>query len=352
MLHHRFRILFAALVLIASGQGWAAPDDDSADVAREGETQTGPKVTKTPVLKTFVPADYPETAKVNKKAGDVILALTIQEDGTVIDVEVVTSLGFGLDEAAVSAVQQFIFEPAEVDDRVAAVRIQYRYTFTLETVVETVAPTADEAKASGRLTGTLYLRGSREPLIGIEVKIGVDNVVLTNAEGRFVFEEVPVGEVIVDINDPELAPTTSKETILENQETDVTYYVPKKGFDDTVTVRAKRIKKEVVRRTVTVEEIRLIPGTNGDALGIVQNLPGAARTSFGSTELILRGGGLTQVYLNQQPIPLAFHFGGIRSTVASSLIDNIDIYPSNYGCLLYTSPSPRDRTRSRMPSSA
>ena len=29
------------------------------------------------------------------------------------------------------------------------------------------------------------------------------------------------------------------------------------------------------------------------------------------------------------------------------------LYPSLYeGCLLYTSPSPRDRTRSRMPSSA
>ena len=27
-------------------------------------------------------------------------------------------------------------------------------------------------------------------------------------------------------------------------------------------------------------------------------------------------------------------------------------YPSPQGCLLYTSPSPRDRTRSRMPSSA
>ena len=26
--------------------------------------------------------------------------------------------------------------------------------------------------------------------------------------------------------------------------------------------------------------------------------------------------------------------------------------PSNYGCLLYTSPSPRDRQKSRMPSSA
>ena len=29
-----------------------------------------------------------------------------------------------------------------------------------------------------------------------------------------------------------------------------------------------------------------------------------------------------------------------------------EIKPKNYTCLLYTSPSPRDRTRSRMPSSA
>ena len=29
-----------------------------------------------------------------------------------------------------------------------------------------------------------------------------------------------------------------------------------------------------------------------------------------------------------------------------------EVYASDRGCLLYTSPSPRDRTRSRMPSSA
>ena len=29
-----------------------------------------------------------------------------------------------------------------------------------------------------------------------------------------------------------------------------------------------------------------------------------------------------------------------------------EVWESLYGCLLYTSPSPRDRTRSRMPSSA
>ena len=31
---------------------------------------------------------------------------------------------------------------------------------------------------------------------------------------------------------------------------------------------------------------------------------------------------------------------------------NFDFSLQMYGCLLYTSPSPRDRTRSRMPSSA
>lgn len=309
----------------------ASNEVNAKGVSNSVPANQGPKVTKAPVLKTFVPAEYPDAAKSAGKAGDVILALTILEDGSVTDIEVVQTLGFGLDEAASDAVKKFIFEPAEIDNQVSAVRIQYRYTFTLEKVVESVAPPPSQIEKTGRLLGTLYLRGTRDPLVGIEVKIGETQSSFSDEEGKFLFDSVPVGKVEVEINDAAFEATFSKEEVFENQETDITYYIAKKGFDDTVTVRAKRIKKEVVRRTVTIEEIRLIPGTNGDALGIVQNLPGAARTSFGNTELILRGGGLTQVYLNQQPIPLAFHFGGIRSTVASALIDNIDIYPSNYG---------------------
>ena len=44
--------------------------------------------------------------------------------------------------------------------------------------------------------------------------------------------------------------------------------------------------------------------------------------------------------------------GGLKSIMVKSTIDgSIDKIDSD-GCLLYTSPSPRDRTRSRMPSSA
>jgi len=44
-----------------------------------------------------------------------------------------------------------------------------------------------------------------------------------------------------------------------------------------------------------------------------------------------------------------------RSTVESIPAADVQIIPSEQSiiiCLLYTSPSPRDRTRSRMPSSA
>ena len=39
-----------------------------------------------------------------------------------------------------------------------------------------------------------------------------------------------------------------------------------------------------------------------------------------------------------------------KETNINQIVDSLAQYPM--GCLLYTSPSPRDRTRSRMPSSA
>ena len=50
------------------------------------------------------------------------------------------------------------------------------------------------------------------------------------------------------------------------------------------------------------------------------------------------------------PVPafLGLNFGGNHTAVEDKAV----LLPSTWVCLLYTSPSPRDRTRSRMPSSA
>ena len=54
-------------------------------------------------------------------------------------------------------------------------------------------------------------------------------------------------------------------------------------------------------------------------------------------------------------IPLdALHMKVVHSTIANGLVTAIDTTEAERmpGCLLYTSPSPRDRQKSRMPSSA
>ena len=54
-------------------------------------------------------------------------------------------------------------------------------------------------------------------------------------------------------------------------------------------MRAPRIKKEAVETRIRTEEARRVPGTQGDTLKVVQNLPGVARSSFGSGALIVWG---------------------------------------------------------------
>ena len=62
------------------------------------------------------------------------------------------------------------------------------------------------------------------------------------------------------------------------------------------------------------------------------------------------------VFANTGGVPLAFFFiasigtYGLLTTTLKKL--GVDLYGGGWTCLLYTSPSPRDRQKSRMPSSA
>lgn len=284
-----------------------------------------------PKLLEEVQPTYPPEAQAQKLAGDVVLLLTIDAEGLVTEAVVVQSAHPLLDQAASEAAFLLRFEPAKLEGEAIPVQIQYRYGFTFaEETVEVEAP-VDEEKPVGILEGRLFLRGTRDPLPGVKVLLReLGREAFSDGEGRFRFEEVPAGPVLIAIEDDVYADLEDEEVIEAGQAVEVTYRLDKEDFGDRVQVFGTRPQKEVVRRTITVEEIRTIPGTNGDALGVVQNLPGVARTPFGQTDLILRGGGNTQAYLNQQPIPIAFHFGGIRSTVASALIESIDVYPGNF----------------------
>ncbi len=101
---------------------------------------------------------------------------------------------------------------------------------------------------------------------------------------------------------------------------------------EDVQVKGARAPREVAKRTLTRDEIERSPGTNGDALQSLQNLPGVARPPPLSGLLIVRGSAPqdTNIYVDGTNVPIAYHFGGLASVVPTELLQKIDFYPGNF----------------------
>src|SRR5690606_25687246 len=97
-------------------------------------------------------------------------------------------------------------------------------------------------------------------------------------------------------------------------------------------VEVERELPEVTRRTISREEINLLPGTQGDALKSIQNFPGVARPPFGAGLIVVRGSAPsdTKTYLGYHEIPQLFHFGAITSVFNSDILAQIDFIPGNF----------------------
>ena len=202
---------------------------------------------------------------------------------------------------------------------------------------EAPAPVSAATTAPALLSGTLRERGTRKPLAGFSVRLTPgDREAVTDADGRFVFDALPPGEVTLTIEDPLFEPLSDTERLAAGETAELTYYLERSAVDDDALVVAgkrNQARKEIVRRTVAPSEIRTVAGTNGDALKVVQNLPGVARVPFGGGGLVIRGSNPEDsiAYINRHDVPLAFHFGGLRSTFTSALMESIDFYPGNFG---------------------
>lgn len=94
-------------------------------VFRVGGGVSAPKVTYQP------DPEYSEEARKAKYQGVCVLSLIVGPDGKPRDVKIARSLGLGLDEKAIEAVNQWKFEPAQKDGKPVAVAINVEVTFRL-----------------------------------------------------------------------------------------------------------------------------------------------------------------------------------------------------------------------------
>lgn len=89
-------------------------------------------ITSMPRIKSEYRIQYPAEAKKAGVEGPVVMELLIDATGRVRKVDLVSGPGFGLNEAAVTAVQKFEFLPGRIQNDAVAVRIRYTYRFVLE----------------------------------------------------------------------------------------------------------------------------------------------------------------------------------------------------------------------------
>jgi len=227
-----------------------------------------------PKLLEPVAPNYPEAKRASGESANVTLTLTIDRDGQVTDVAVAESAGAEFDQAAIEAARALRFEPAQKNGAAVSAKIRYLVEFKLAAASEPAAPPAAAAA----------------------------------------LPVAPVAQATAAAA-PAAATSSAEEEALD------------------LEVQGEKPPREPTKRVLAAEEISRIPGTNGDALRAIGNMPGVARPPGGDGMLIVRGSSPndTQVFVDGTNIPMVYHFGGLSSVIPSEMLDKLDFYPGNFG---------------------
>lgn len=225
--------------------------------------------------------------------------------------------------------------------------------------VEASEPSSPEpcpADRCGRLFGQVRVAGQRTPLPDAAVLVlpapaGTEpgpyaplllepepawaRTRRSDAEGRFSFPALPVGLVRVAVLAPGFERRDEIVRIAADAEVElVTYVVPLEAstFRTVVTSAPAVPRSRVTEHRLTKEEIATLPGSQGDPLRALQNLPGMARPPGGLGLLVIRGSapGQSQVFMGGHAMPRAFHILSLASVFPADVLDHLDYVPGNF----------------------
>lgn len=223
-----------------------------------------------------------------------------------------------------------------------------------------LARAAAATAPQGELRGQLRRAGDRAPLAGVAMLVypapegarpgsTIDPPALdadppwvhrvhTEDDGSFEVTALPVGRIAVEVWIPGYAHTRWIVDFKGGPARLRPFFLaPEDRSIYRTVVRDRRRSRPLaapapVERRLSREEIRTMPGSQGDPLRALQSLPGVARAPFGVGLLVLRGAGprLSQVYVGDHPVPLAFHLSGFASILQADAIESLDFAPSNF----------------------
>ena len=284
-----------------------------------------------PTVKLDSPVSYPIEALKQGLGATVLLELTIDSNGRVVETIVVESSDPTFNEAAKLTLGQYEFFPAlnENNDPILS-QIQYRFVFEPK-----ILPPVS-------VSGNVMESGIREPLKGAIItavnKEGKQIATLTEEDGAFQFLGMSPGEWVVEVTKSGLQSVTQTVSVKDGAISELKFYVIRDQAqtaltaDDTIIVEGERETSEVTVKTLSAAQIEVLPGSNGDVVKAIQNLPGIARAPSGIGQLIIRGTAPedSSFFIDGSPIPDVFHFAGLTTVVSPSNIESVQFLPGNY----------------------
>ncbi|MCB9704850.1 MAG: TonB-dependent receptor [Myxococcales bacterium] len=363
----------ASLALIAAlAVGGAA----SPALALAAVAEPAPELEQ-PVLEKSARIDYPPEllGEDPPPAGKVVVKLVVGVDGVPKEIELERGVHPRLDELALAAVGELRYRPAryrgQVIEAVIKVVIDIAPPEPEPEPAPEPAPAAGEGDApigAGggleggegplRVRGTLLEAGHRTPVSGAVIlavpapedlplgavrkkTYGDDGGApawsvraISGEDGGFELRGLPDGRARIIILTQGYERLDYVEAIERGKLLEVRYYQQRlvDNLYRTVVSTRRNEPDAVDRRSISVEEINNLPGTQGDALKSIQNFPGVARSPFGAGLLVIRGAAPSdsRIYLGYHEIPQLFHFGAITSVFNSDMLAQIDFMPGNF----------------------
>jgi TonB family protein len=309
-----------------------------------GSAAAQPKLTKQPKLLQAVAPEYPPAALAAGKMAKVKVRIAIDASGLVTNVSVVDAVGDGFDEAAIVAAQQYVFEPAEFDGKPGPITVETTINFVIEERPEPEEPPpvatpragppnhAGNADLPVTLSAVVVERGTRRKLPGVIVSIaGLDAV--SGEDGSVHFHGVTPGTYEVLAIDAKYDRLARKITLAKRETVEIRLWMrPRGGNPYETVVEGERENLEVTRRTLQRQQLTSVPGTFGDALRVIQTLPGINRTPFGLGLLLVRGSNPDDsgIFVDGHEVPGLYHFLGGPSIFNAEMLESIDLYPGGF----------------------
>ncbi len=279
-----------------------------------------------PQLLRDVQAAYPLELRSAPTDGEVVLTLTVDEQGRVSAATVTSATGEGFAREAVVAAKQLTFEPARLAGVARSVQLQFTYHFTAPPAQTTPAVVTEKRVT---LKGLVRSMGNRDAIAGAQVLALDGTSTETDGDGRFELQLKPENTWIY-LSSAGFEKSALREDLSKVESLEVEYALkPTRVNPFETVVKTDKERTELRRIELRDAEIREVPGTFGDPFRVVMLLPGVSSVASGIGYPVVRGSSpaSTGYYLDGVRIPQLYHVFLGPAVVHPDFLGGLDFFP-------------------------